>query len=61
MILTKFGMMNEQQAEKAGNDFFAYITMLTFQYLLTGELTKAKKDAFDQEVFAYINRMFQED
>lgn len=61
MMLTKFGMMNEVQAEKAGNDFFAYISMLTFKYLLSGELTKAKKDAFDQEVFAYINRKFQEE
>lgn len=35
--------------------------MLTFKYLLNGELTKGKKDAFEEEVFAYINRMFQEE
>ena len=61
MMLTRFGIMNEEQAKKAGNDFFANISMLTFKYLLNGELTKGKKDAFEEEVFAYINRMFQEE
>jgi len=41
--------------------FFASITMLTFKYLLNGELTKAKKEAFSEEAFTYINRMFLED
>ena len=61
MILTRFGVMNEQQATKLGNDFFANITTLTFKYLLNGELTKAKKEAFSEEAFTYINRMFRED
>lgn len=61
MMLTRFGVMNEQQATKLGNDFFANITTLTFKYLLNGELTKEKKDAFSEEAFAYINGMFQEE
>ena len=61
MMLTRFGVMNEQQATKLGNDFFANITTLTFKYLLNGELTKARKDAFSEEAFAYINGMFQEE
>ena len=40
---------------------FASITMLTFKYLLNGKLTKTKKEAFSEETFTYINRMFQED
>ena len=58
MMLSQFGIMNEQQAEECGNDFFANMTTLTFKYLLNGELTKAKKDAFCEEAFAYINGMF---
>lgn len=61
MMLTRSGIMNEEKAQRAGNDFFANISMLTFKYLLNGELTKAKKEAFEEEVFAYINRMFQEE
>lgn len=61
MMLSKLGILNEQQATKVGNDFFASITMLTFKYLLNGELTKAKKEAFSEEAFTYINRMFRED
>ena len=61
MMLTRFGVMNEQQATKLGNDFFANITTLTFKYLLNGELTKEKKDDFSEEAFAYINGMFQEE
>ena len=61
MMLSKLGILSEQQAIKVGNDFFASITMLTFKYLLTGKLTKTKKEAFSEETFTYINRMFQED
>ena len=61
MMLSKLGILSEQQAIKVGNDFFASITMLTFKYLLNGELTKAKKEAFSEEAFTYINRMFRED
>ncbi len=58
MMLTQSRIMNERQAKECGNDFFSTMTMLTFRYLLNGELTKAKKDAFCQEAFAYIDRMF---
>lgn len=58
MMLTQFGIMNEQQAEECGNDFFSKMTTLTFRYLLNGELTQAKKDAFCEEAFAYIDRIF---
>ena len=61
MMLSKLGILSEQQAIKVGNDFFASITMLTFKYLLNGKLTKTKKEAFSEETFTYINRMFQED
>lgn len=58
MMLTQFGIMNEQQAEEYGNAFFSKMTTLTFRYLLNGELTQAKKDAFCEEAFAYIDRIF---
>ena len=34
MMLSKLGILSEQQAIKVSNDFFASITMLTFKYLL---------------------------
>ena len=46
---------------EAVNTAYASITMLTFKYLLNGKLTKTKKEAFSEETFTYINRMFQED
>lgn len=57
MMLSKLGILSEQQAIKVGNDFFASITMLTFKYLFNGKLTKTKKEAFSEETFTYINRM----
>lgn len=57
MMLTQFGIINAKQAEQAANDFFANITMLTFKYLLNGELTQAKKTAFSEEAFANINKL----
>lgn len=60
MMLARLGIMNDQQAEKNGKDFFANISMLSFKYLLNGELTKEKKDAFVEEFFSYISGMFGE-
>lgn len=58
MMLTQSKILSERQAKESGNNFFSTMTMLTFRYLLNGELTKAKKDAFCKEAFAYIDRMF---
>ncbi len=58
MMLARFGIMNEQQAEQSANNFFANITTLTFKYLFNGELTQAKKDSFIEDVFNFINKMF---
>lgn len=58
MMLTQSRILSERKAKESGNNFFSTMTMLTFRYLLNGELTKAKKDAFCKEAFAYIDRMF---
>lgn len=59
LMLSRAGFMNEQQAIKLGKDFYAAITMLTFKYLLNGELTDRKKNDFCEEAFSFVNRMFQ--
>lgn len=56
--LARLGIMEKQQAQRLGNDFFANMTMLTFKYLLNGELTQEKKDGFCKEAFACLNAMF---
>lgn len=61
MMLAKCGMVDEQQAIKCGNDFFSNMTMLTFKYLLYGELTEEKKYIFCKETMAYIRRLLQEE
>lgn len=57
-VLVQLGILNKQQAEQIGNDFFANMTMLTFRYLLNGELTQEKKNSFCEDAFAYISVMF---
>lgn len=61
MRLVPLGIMDEKQAEQLGRVFFANVTSLTFRYLLTGELTQTKKDAFREGVLANISSMFKEE
>jgi AcrR family transcriptional regulator len=52
--LSQLGIMNAELAEQNGKNFYAYITMLVFRYLLNGKLTSQKKKAFREEAHSYI-------
>jgi len=44
------GAFSESQSEKIVRQYHAYMTMLTFKYLLNGELTEERKKAYAKEV-----------
>ena len=53
-VLSQLGIMTAEEAEQSGKNFYAYITMLVFRYLLNGKLTAQKKKAFIEEAHSYI-------
>lgn len=44
------GAFSDEQAEQIVRQYHAYMTMLTFKYLLNGELTDKRKKAYAKEV-----------
>ena len=56
-MLAKIGLMSEEDAARTGHTFFATTTMLTFKYLLNGDLTQERKDAFRKEAHAYMESL----
>lgn len=56
--LGKMGIMNKEQALFIGNAYYAEMTMLTFKYILNGELTEDKKSKFKEEVNTYMKSIF---
>ncbi len=52
--LSGLGIMNGETALQAGKNFYGYITMLVFKYLLNDKLTSQKKKAFLEEAHSYI-------
>lgn len=48
------GAFPEEQAEKIVRQYHAYMTMLTYKYLLNGELTEERKKAYAKEVHKII-------
>ena len=53
--LAKQGAFPEEQAEIIVRQYHAYMTMLTFKYLLNGELTEERKKAYAKEVHTLMN------
>lgn len=49
------GAFPEEQAEKIVRQYHAYMTMLTYKYLLNGELTEERKKAYAKEVHKIMN------
>ncbi len=58
MMLARYGILTQEQAEQYGDVFFAGMTTLTYKYLLCGELTEEKKKAFVKDTGLFIERMF---
>ena len=56
--LAEAGILSDAQAARAGRDYWANMTALTFRYLLNGELSEARKAAFRVEAHACVASMF---
>lgn len=59
LMLAEVGIMSYADATRTGLDFHAYMTMLTYKYLLLGELTTEKKDIFRKEAHLYMESIFE--
>ena len=56
--LATAGVFTGQQAESIVKEVHAYMTMLTFKYLLNGELTEERKKAYHKEIHDFVARRF---
>ncbi len=52
--LSSAGVIPEENIEQMVNIYYSYMTTLTFKYLLNGDLTEARKNAYRQEVHALM-------
>ena len=57
--LASAGMMPEEDVEWVVKESHSYMTMLTFKYLLNGDLTDKRKKAYCKEVHEYMTRRFK--
>ena len=56
--LATTGVFPEKDVEWIVKEYHAYMTMLTFKYLLNGELTEKRKKAYQKEVHDLMTRRF---
>jgi len=54
-MLASQGAFSESQVDAIVRRYHAYMTMLTYRYLLNGELTEERKKAYKKEVHALMN------
>ena len=54
-MLATQGTFPESQVDAIVRRYHAYMTMLTYRYLLNGELTEERKKAYKKEVHALMN------
>ena len=54
-MLASKGAFSESQVDAIVRRYHAYMTMLTYRYLLNGELTEERKKAYKKEVHALMN------
>lgn len=54
-MLATQGAIPEPQVDAIVRRYHAYMTMLTYRYLLNGELTEERKKAYKKEVHALMN------
>ena len=57
--LASAGMTPEEDVEWVVKESHSYMTMLTFKYLLNGDLTEKRKKAYYKEVHDYMARRFK--
>ena len=56
--LSTAGVIPEEQVEMIVKEYHAYMTMLTYKYLLNGELTEKRKKAYYKEVHDLMTSRF---
>ena len=56
--LATAGVFPEKEVEWIVKEIHAYMTMLTFKYLLNGDLTNKRKKAYQKEVHEFMTRRF---
>ena len=56
--LSTAGKIPDEAVETIVKDTHSYMTMLTFKYLLNGELTEKRKKAYHKEVHDYMSGRF---
>ena len=56
--LATAGVFPEKEIEWIVKETHSYMTMLTFKYLLNGELTEKRKKAYQKEVHDFMTRRF---
>ena len=56
--LSMAGVIPEDRVEMIVKEYHAYMTMLTYKYLLNGELTEKRKKAYHKEVHDLMTRRF---
>ena len=56
--LSTAGFIPEKQVEMIVKEYHAYMTMLTYKYLLNGELTEKRKKAYHKEVHVLMTSRF---
>ena len=57
--LASAGVMPEEDVEWIVRETHSYMTMLTFKYLLNGDLTEKRKKAYYKEVHDFMARKFK--
>ena len=58
--LSSAGAIPEKDVEWIVKEYHSYMTMLTFKYLLNGDLTEKRKNAYYREVHEFMTRRFLE-
>lgn len=56
--LSSVGAIPEKDVEWIVKEYHSYMTMLTFKYLLNGDLTEKRKNAYYREVHEFMTRRF---
>ena len=51
------GRISDEQAEKVIRRIHAHMTMLTYRYLLNGELTEERKHAYSRQVHSFMQEI----
>lgn len=55
-LLVKAGLFSKEEAEWIVSGYYSYMTVLTFKYLLNGDLTDDKKRAYSKEAHTYMTQ-----